>query len=136
MIHYSTADLYGHHPTLPCIYPQINRHLNRSPVPPYRHSDTSDSIYSDTYSTKHVQSSRKKFRTPNQRYDSNTFTFQIPTISATFFCEPFSTKKFIIYSCYILYSLVIQYFQTFSIVIFHFRHITCTKWQYKKHIRI
>ena len=71
-----TADVYGQeglHPTLPlCMHsgnnPQIYRHLNRSPVPPYRHtSDTSDSLYSDTYSTKNVYSSRKKYRTPNQR---------------------------------------------------------------------
>jgi len=70
------ADVYGQgglHPTLPlCMHsgnnPQIYRHLNRSPVPPYRHtSDTSDSLYSDTYSTKNVYSSRKKYRTPNQR---------------------------------------------------------------------
>jgi len=69
------ADMYGQaglHPTLPCMHngnnPQIYRHLNRSPVPPYRHtSDTSDSLYSDTYSTKNVYFSRKKYRSPNPR---------------------------------------------------------------------
>lgn len=66
-----SADVYGHHghhPTLPCMTMQpppllshpahVYRHLNRSPVPPYRPSceSTSDSIYDETaYSTKNHQ---------------------------------------------------------------------------------
>lgn len=87
------ADVYGHqHPTLPCmtmlanghlpapgggggVHPHSYRHLNRSPVPPYRSSDASSAVYSDTYSSKNVMPSptarwnnNKKPRNPNQRF--------------------------------------------------------------------
>ena len=59
IIPFDSADVYGHgqHPTLPCMtmQPPMHpahgyRHLNRSPVPPYRPScdSTSDSIYDET----------------------------------------------------------------------------------------
>ena len=86
------ADVYGHqHPTLPCmtmlanghlppppaglVHPHSYRHLNRSPVPPYRSSDASSAVYSDTYSSKNVIPSptarwnnNKKPRNPNHRF--------------------------------------------------------------------
>lgn len=69
--------LYGHHPTLPCMTLQqqqqgsqpphpahVYRHLNRSPVPPYRPSCEPDSLYGDSETTMYPAESKN---TPNHR---------------------------------------------------------------------
>ena len=72
--------LYGHHPTLPCMTLQqqqqqgsqpphpanVYRHLNRSPVPPYRPSCEPDSLYGDSETTIYPASAGSK-NTPNHR---------------------------------------------------------------------